>query len=53
MEIQKNDYLVDCAGCNADSCCWDMSREQLDAGEQCQCHTMPEGHRNLRRLEDD
>ena len=29
--------LVNCKGCNAYLCCWDMAREDFEEGRQCDC----------------
>ena len=29
--------LVNCQGCNAELCCWDMAREDFEEGRQCNC----------------
>lgn len=29
--------LVNCLGCNADRCCWDMATQDFEEGRQCDC----------------
>ena len=34
--------LVNCQGCNAERCCWEMARDDFTEGYQCQCTVFEE-----------
>ena len=36
-EWVNTECLVNCHGCNAEHCCWDMAREEFKEGRQCNC----------------